>query len=105
MRLEGKITLWKDAKGFGFIHPEDIAYRPVLCERSFFYQLRRPTIDALAVDQLAEETLKVDMRLKGSLHPPKRISFSPFSPPLATAVAAHFRLTSQSEDCGLWSMY
>lgn len=55
MRLQGKITLWKDAEGFGFITPKDGGERVFVHVRSFTNK-RRPVGNEVVTYELAKDT-------------------------------------------------
>ncbi len=56
MRYQGKLTQWNDAKGFGFITPNDGGQRVFVHIKSFQPRQKRPTENALLTYELQRGT-------------------------------------------------
>lgn len=56
MRHQGKITSWKDEKGFGFISPNNGGNRVFAHVKSFKNRQRRPTENEIVTYELAMDT-------------------------------------------------
>lgn len=77
MRLQGKITLWRDAEGFGFITPQSGGQRVFAHIRSFTDQRRRPVGNELVTYKLDRDAQGRTFAGKVALVGERRLKVAP----------------------------